>query len=75
MFEHLLIPLDGSSLAECVLPHGLAMAQALGARVTLLQVVEQEETASPPRGIDPEPPPRHPLPTAPAALLSGAASV
>ncbi|OGO12676.1 MAG: hypothetical protein A2Y93_07405 [Chloroflexi bacterium RBG_13_68_17] len=53
MFEHLLIPLDGSSLAECVLPHGLAMAQALGARVTLLQVVEQEETASRTRAIDP----------------------
>ena len=53
MFEHLLIPLDGSSLAECVLPHGLAMARALGARATLLQVVEQAESAGRTRAIDP----------------------
>ena len=32
MFEHILIPLDGSSLAECVLPHGLTVARALGGR-------------------------------------------
>jgi nucleotide-binding universal stress UspA family protein len=53
MFEHILIPLDGSSLAECVLPHGLAVARALGARVTLLQVVEQAEPAGRTRAIDP----------------------
>lgn len=53
MLEHLLIPLDGSSLAECVLPHGLAMARALGARATLLQVVEQAERAGRTRAIDP----------------------
>jgi len=53
MFEHLLIPLDGSSLAECVLPHGLAMARALGARATLLQVVEQTGTAGRTGAIDP----------------------
>lgn len=53
MFEHILIPLDGSSLAECVLPHGLAMARVLGARVTLLQVVEQAESAGRTQAIDP----------------------
>ena len=53
MFEHLLIPLDGSPLAECVLPHGLAVARANGARVTLLQVVEQAEPAGRTRAIDP----------------------
>ena len=53
MFEHLLIPLDGSSLAECVLPHGLAVARALGARATVLQVVEQAETAGQTSAIDP----------------------
>ncbi len=53
MFEHILIPLDGSSLAECVLPHGLTMARALGARVTLLQVVEQAEPDGRTRAIDP----------------------
>ena len=53
MFEHMLIPLDGSSLAECVLPHGLAMARALGARATVLQVVEQARAAGRTRAIDP----------------------
>jgi nucleotide-binding universal stress UspA family protein len=53
MFEHILIPLDGSSLAECVLPHGLAMAGALGARATVLQVVEQPKAAGRTRAIDP----------------------
>jgi nucleotide-binding universal stress UspA family protein len=40
MFDHILIPLDGSSLAECVLPHTVALARALGAHVTLLRVLE-----------------------------------
>jgi nucleotide-binding universal stress UspA family protein len=53
MFAHVLIPLDGSSLAECVLPHGLAVARALGARATVLQVVEQVEAAGGTRAIDP----------------------
>ncbi len=53
MLEHILIPLDGSSLAECVLPHGLAMAGALGARATVLQVVEQSKAAGRTRAIDP----------------------
>jgi nucleotide-binding universal stress UspA family protein len=53
MFEHILVPLDGSSLAECVLPHGVAVARALGARATVLQVVEQVETAGRMRAIDP----------------------
>ncbi len=53
MFEHILIPLDGSSLAECVLPHGVAVARALGARATVLQVVEQVEAAGRMRAIDP----------------------
>ena len=52
MFEHLLIPLDGSSLAECVLPHGLAMARVLGARLTLLQVVEPSKAGGGTRAID-----------------------
>jgi nucleotide-binding universal stress UspA family protein len=41
MFEHILVPLDGSSLAECVLPHVLSIAQAFSARVTLLTVLDQ----------------------------------
>ena len=40
MFDHMLVPLDGSSLAECVLPHTVAVAKAFGSRLTLLQVLQ-----------------------------------
>lgn len=40
MYNHILLPLDQSMLAECVLPHGIALAKAFGAKVTLLEVVE-----------------------------------
>ncbi len=40
MFKHLLVPLDGSTLAEAVLPAAACLAQALKARVTLLHVIE-----------------------------------
>ena len=53
MLAHVLIPLDGSSLAECVLPHGLSVAKAFGARVTLMQVVEPAETGGRAPTIDP----------------------
>lgn len=33
MFEEILVPLDGSQLAECVLPHAVAMAQAFQSRL------------------------------------------
>ena len=38
VFTHMLVPLDGSPLAECVLPHVLALARTFGSKVTLLQV-------------------------------------
>ena len=41
MFHHLLVPLDGSTLAEAVLPAVGAIALKSGARVTLLHVLEQ----------------------------------
>ncbi len=41
MINHILAPLDGSSLAECVLPHVVASAHAFGARVTLLRVLDE----------------------------------
>ncbi len=41
MINHILVPLDGSSLAECVLPHALGVAQAVNARITLLHVLER----------------------------------
>jgi nucleotide-binding universal stress UspA family protein len=47
MFNHILVPLDGSFLAECALPHARALAQAFGARVTLLRIVEGARGALP----------------------------
>lgn len=37
--EHILVPLDGSSLAEAVLPHVVALSTALDAQITLLHVL------------------------------------
>lgn len=39
MFQHLLIPLDGSPQAEAALPYALSLAEHCGAQLTLLQVV------------------------------------
>lgn len=41
MYKKIMVPLDGSSLAECVLPHVEAMAKAEGVeRVIFVRVVE-----------------------------------
>ena len=53
MFDHILVPLDGSPLAECVLPHAVAMAQVFEARITLLRVLGRPPTAGRTRSIDP----------------------
>ncbi len=50
MFRHLLVPLDGSSLAEAVMPAARHF-RALGAEVTLLHMLERK----PPREIHGEP--------------------
>jgi nucleotide-binding universal stress UspA family protein len=42
MIDQILVPLDGSSLAECVLPHVVAVGRAMEAQVTLLRAVERE---------------------------------
>ncbi|HEY3276175.1 MAG TPA: universal stress protein [Syntrophorhabdaceae bacterium] len=41
MFKHILLPLDGSSLAECAIPYAAALAKAFDARITLLRVLEK----------------------------------
>ncbi len=53
MLDHILVPLDGSSLAECVLPHAVAIARAFNARITLLRVLESGRPADPDSVIDP----------------------
>jgi nucleotide-binding universal stress UspA family protein len=40
MINHILVPLDGSTLAECVLPHIAAIAPVTNARITLLHVLQ-----------------------------------
>ena len=40
MYTHLLVPTDGSPLSDHALDQALALARALGARVTLFTVVE-----------------------------------
>lgn len=46
MLEHILLPLDGSALAERVLPHAVALTEAFGSKLTLLRVVYQEQDAN-----------------------------
>jgi nucleotide-binding universal stress UspA family protein len=53
MISHILVPLDGSALAECVLPHVLAIAPSVHARVTLLQVLEPPHIKDGEQAIDP----------------------
>ena len=50
MFEHVLVPLDGSPLAESVLPHVLAIASACNAQITLMHVMDQASSFAP---VDP----------------------
>lgn len=46
MFGQILTPLDGSSLAECVLPHVVSLAKVYDAQVILVQVIECPEATS-----------------------------
>ncbi len=40
MINKILVPLDGSELANAILPHVIALARVEGATITLLHVVE-----------------------------------
>ena len=46
MFNSILLPLDGSQLAECVLPHTVAIARSFDAEITLLRVLEKNQTGA-----------------------------
>jgi nucleotide-binding universal stress UspA family protein len=41
MFKHILLPTDGSKLADRAIIHGIKLAKTLGAKVTLLSVVPE----------------------------------
>ncbi|HLO27729.1 MAG TPA: universal stress protein [Anaerolineales bacterium] len=53
MINHILVPLDGSTLAECVLPHVIAIAPVANARVTLLHVMQQVQNGRGSTAVDP----------------------
>jgi len=49
LYKKILVPLDGSKLAECVLPHVKTIAAGVGvAQVLLLRVVEPLPAGTPP---------------------------
>src|SRR4051794_6676762 len=45
MLDHILVPLDGSPVAECVIPHMFSLASAFKSHITLLRVLEKPEQA------------------------------
>ena len=53
MFKRILLPLDSSKLAECVLPHLVAIAQICEPEVKLLRVLEPFGVTARMRMIDP----------------------
>lgn len=53
MINHILIPLDGSALAECVLPHALTIARGTSAHVTLLHVLDIPHSMADKSAVDP----------------------
>ena len=46
MFKHILVPLDGSALAEAALAPAVCMARVLRAKVTLLHIIERDAPAT-----------------------------
>jgi nucleotide-binding universal stress UspA family protein len=46
MFDTILVPLDGSQLAECVLPHLAAIGRSFDAEVTLLRILETNQASA-----------------------------
>jgi len=52
MFNPILVPLDGSQLAECVLPHIVAFARSFDAEITLLRILEKNQASAPAQLFD-----------------------
>jgi nucleotide-binding universal stress UspA family protein len=53
MFQRILVPLDGSVLAECVLPHVAALARVYDSELFLLRVQDSSGSITRPRPVDP----------------------
>ena len=52
MFDSILVPLDGSLLAECILPHAVALGQAFNAKITLLHILDKNQGSASPQLFD-----------------------
>ncbi|MEI7844378.1 MAG: universal stress protein [Chloroflexota bacterium] len=46
MFNPILVPLDGSPLAECVLPHVFAFARSFTPKIALLRIMEKKQVGN-----------------------------
>jgi nucleotide-binding universal stress UspA family protein len=46
MFDPILVPLDGSQLAECVLPHVVAIARSFDTEITFLRMLEKNQAGT-----------------------------
>ena len=46
MFDPILVPLDGSQLAECVLPQVIAISRAFNAKIMLLHVLDKNRAGA-----------------------------
>ena len=46
MFDTILVPLDGSQLADCVLPHVVAIARPFDSAITLLRMLEKNHAGA-----------------------------
>jgi nucleotide-binding universal stress UspA family protein len=53
MFNRILVPLDGSTLAERAIPHAEKFARIFGASIILLQVLEPTSYHENPKALDP----------------------
>ncbi len=53
MFNRILVPLDGSPLAEQAIPHAVLFARIFGSRIILLQVLEPTSYHENPKAVDP----------------------
>jgi nucleotide-binding universal stress UspA family protein len=53
MFNRILVPLDGSTLAERAIPHAEQFARIFGASIILLQVLEPTSYHENPKAVDP----------------------
>lgn len=53
MFNRILVPLDGSSLAEGAIPHAELFARIFNAKIFLLQVLEPTSYHENPKAVDP----------------------